>query len=96
MSHVHVVATFEFKKKDEQKALRFIEKMVGETIKEDGCVRFEMIEDQERETFFFLNEVWESKALHNQHMKTAHFKEFKTGIADILQSQVVYEGKKAF
>ncbi|MGS0747030.1 putative quinol monooxygenase [Halpernia sp. GG3] len=96
MLHVHVVATFEFKVKDAQKALKLMENMVAETVKEEGCIRFEMIEDQERDAFFFLNEVWENKEFHNKHMQTSHFKEFISGIKDILQSQVVYKGRKAF
>lgn len=96
MSQVNVVATFEFDTKDEQKALQLMEKMVSETVKEEGCLRFEMIEDKERNTFFFLNEVWQNKEFHNKHMQTQHFREFISGIKDILKSQIVYEGLKLF
>ena len=96
MSHVHVVATFEFKVKDEQKALKLMENMVVETKKEEGCIRFEMIEDRGRDPYFFLNEVWDNKEFHKKHMQSSHFKEFISRIKDILQSKVFYESKKVF
>lgn len=93
---VHIVATFEFDNKDIEKVNKLMEEMVAETVKEEGCERFEMIEDLQREAFFFLNEVWENKDFHKKHMETAHFKNFKSAIAPMLKSQIVFEGRKKF
>lgn len=96
MSNVYIVATFNYEEQHKEKALRLMEELVSKTVEEEGCIRFELIEDKERNYFYFLNEVWENKSLHEKHMKSEHFQTITTEIKTILKEQIVFEGSKVF
>lgn len=96
MKHLHIVATFEFAPEDEKKALKLLESHVESTLKEEGCLKFDIIEDKERDTFFFLTEIWESDEMHQQHESSTRMKEFLANINEIMVSQIIYMGYNKF
>lgn len=96
MKQLHIMATFEFAAEDEEKALELLEAHVESTRQEEGCLKFEIIEDKERDTFFFLTEIWESDAMHQKHESSERMKKFLSEIKKILISQIIYTGYNKF
>ncbi len=55
-------------------------KIVGPTVKEDGCLQYTPHQDNENPAVFVLYERWENEDYLAAHMNTAHFKAFVAGI----------------
>jgi quinol monooxygenase YgiN len=48
--------------------------LVIETRKEDGCIIYELYQDEKDSTVLTMIEEWEDKASLDNHMQTEHFK----------------------
>lgn len=60
----------------EDKVEEFIElakKMVEETVKEDGCIKYELFQDTEDPKVLTFIEEWEDRAALERHKATEHF-----------------------
>jgi quinol monooxygenase YgiN len=53
--------------------LKLYEKLVTETRKEDGCIKYELFQDVNDLTVLTMIEEWEEKIKLDAHMKTEHF-----------------------
>ena len=51
-------------------------KLVDPTRSEEGCISYDLYEDNENENLFIFIENWESEALLQKHTKSTHFVEF--------------------
>lgn len=49
--------------------------MVEITVKEEGCLFYDLHVDQDDESVFYLFEGWQSQAAHDIHGQTAHVKD---------------------
>lgn len=71
--------------------------MVFETRKEDGCLQYDLVEDNENIGIFFIVELWESEEHHHQHNGSDHLMNFRNESAAMLEKSVqVYKGFKTF
>lgn len=97
MKNLHIVALFQFKEIDLMDALELLKKLVFATRKEEGCLQYDLIEDNTNKGVFFIVEIWESKEHHHQHNGTDHLMNFRNQSASMLQkSAQVYKGYKTF
>lgn len=56
--------------------LEYAKQMVEETVKEQGCIKYELFQDEkEPKTLTFIEE-WEDKAALILHTQSAHFVKF--------------------
>ena len=58
--------------------------------KEDGCHCFDVAQDGDDPTRFFLYELYTDRAAFDLHLATAHFKEFDTTVTPWLKSKEVH------
>jgi quinol monooxygenase YgiN len=61
----------------EDKVDRIIElsrEMVEKTVKEDGCIKYELFQDIKDLRVFIIIEEWESEEALNKHIASEHFK----------------------
>ena len=49
-----------------------LEKLVPITRTEDGCIRYDLHQDNQTPGFFVFYETWESRELWQQHMNAPH------------------------
>ncbi|NVK14773.1 MAG: antibiotic biosynthesis monooxygenase [Rhodobacteraceae bacterium] len=49
-----------------------LEKLVPITRAEDGCIRYDLHQDNQTPGFFVFYETWESRELWQQHMNAPH------------------------
>ena len=55
--------------------------LVQRTLKEEGCIRYELHQNNEESNRFIFVETWESRELWQKHMNGAAIKEFNQKIA---------------
>ena len=95
--NLHIVALFKFNENYLMEAVELFQKLVRETRKEEGCLQYELIEDNEQKGTFFLIELWESTEHHNRHNGTDHLFEFRKNTSKILtETAQVYKGFKIY
>jgi quinol monooxygenase YgiN len=62
------------------------------SVQEPGVARFDVIQSMEDATRFVLVEVYRSEAAAAQHKETAHYKEWRDAVADMMAEP--RQGKK--
>lgn len=53
-----------------------LKKLIAPTLLEEGCLGYDLHQDNNNPALFLFFENWASKAALDQHMQTAHFKNF--------------------
>jgi autoinducer 2-degrading protein len=56
---------------------------------EPGCLRFDVLQDNEDSNKFYYYEVYRDEAARAAHRETPHFKEYAEKSADMFDAQVV-------
>lgn len=65
--------------------------LIDRTRAEEGCVVFDLHENNEAPSHFVFYEIWETRALWLEHMDTAFFKDYKASITDSIEGIGFYE-----
>ncbi len=87
MSKVTVVAKLVAKNGLESRVKSELLKMVEETVKEDGCLNYDLHISLDDPRVFLFYENWESKAALDKHMQTAHFLHLSSLVAELFSEQ---------
>lgn len=69
---VPVVAIFIAKPGNESKLETLFRGVIETTLKEEGCISYQLNRDSENPRRFVWTEEWESKALLDQHIRASH------------------------
>lgn len=97
MNNLYIVALFRFKENIVIDALEMLKKLVIETRKEEGCLQYDLVEDNEHQEVFYILELWETREHHHQHSVTEHLMNFRQQAAPLFAEAVqVYKGAKIF
>lgn len=73
MSTIKVVARFTVDRQQFDAFLPLGKELVQETLKEEGCIRYELVQDRQSPEVLIMLEEWESKPLLDKHMASEHF-----------------------
>ncbi len=65
--------------------------LVEQTLNEEGCIRYELHQNNEESNRFIFVETWENRELWQKHMKGAAIKEFNQKIAGGITGFELYE-----
>ncbi len=84
-----VIATIDVKPENAEQAKSEMLKLVEETLKEDGCLRYELYSDLENEHKFIFKETWQSDEHLTRHTQTAHFTAFSAATKGMFSSFTV-------
>lgn len=71
---IKVVAKSYVKNEKLSKALELTKEMVEKTVKEEGCIRYELFQDVKDPNVMIFIEEWENEEALNKHMVSEHFK----------------------
>ncbi len=71
---IKVVAKNFIKKDKIEEVLEHIKELVAITVKEEGCIKYEIYQDEKDKSILTMIEEWESKEALNNHMASEHFK----------------------
>jgi len=61
------------------------------TLAEEGCLRYEMNEAEDGQSWIFT-ELWESRALWDRHMESAHVARFKDAVPEMAEYWELFRG----
>ena len=65
-------------------------KLVPPTLKEKGCINYDLHRDRRDPSVFFFHENWESEADLKAHIHSAHIKACMDVIGSLVESSEVY------
>lgn len=71
---IKVVAKSRAKADELDKYLELSREMVEKTVKEEGCIKYELFQDMQDSKVMLIIEEWESEEALNKHMASEHFK----------------------
>ena len=91
MSHLTVVAKVVAKKDSVENVKRELLKLIEPTRKEDGCIEYNLHQDNEDPAVFIFYETWESLARLESHMNTEHFKNYVNAVGSLIDEKVVHK-----
>jgi len=86
-----VIAQIEAKKKELAYVKAEIIKLIEPTRREEGCIVYELHQDNENETLFIFVEKWQNRELWQKHMQSKHLNNFIVNTENILEKLIVNE-----
>ena len=66
-------------------------KLIEPTRKEVGCIEYNLHQDNEAPTVFIFYETWESSACLDNHLNSAHFKNFAGAVGSLVEEIVIHK-----
>ena len=70
---IKVVAKFFPKEKKIDRVIELARELVEKTVLEEGCIKYEMYQDEKDPKVLLMLEEWESIEFLNSHMSSEHF-----------------------
>ncbi len=70
---IKVVAKNIVKSEKIEEVIAMYQELVDKTREEDGCIAYELYQDEQDATVLTMIEEWEDRAALDRHMKTEHF-----------------------
>ena len=74
MTYLTVVATVTAKEGFEEEVGQTLAKLIEPTLKEDGCINYDLHRSIENSAVYVFHENWESKNHLDKHLETDHIK----------------------
>jgi len=71
-----IIARIEAKPEQVEVVKSELIKLIDPTRKEQGCIQYDLHQDNDRPEVFLFYENWETRALWQTHMKNAHLKAY--------------------
>lgn len=69
-------------------------KIVAPTLEEEGCIQYDLHQDNDNPGTFLFFEIWETRALWQQHGASAHIEAHRIATKDTIASTVIHEMTK--
>jgi len=66
-------------------------KLIAPTLKETGCINYDLHQDNENENLFLFYENWSSRELWLKHTENSHISEFKRAAEDAIEESKLFE-----
>jgi quinol monooxygenase YgiN len=89
-----IVARIEAKTEQLELVKTELLKLVAPTLKEAGCIQYDLHQDNENPAVFLFYENWESRSLWQAHMDNAHLAEYVKATEGAIASFTVNEMTK--
>jgi len=65
--------------------------LIETTKKEEGCINYDLHQDNEKKHIFLFYENWTSWELWQKHMKNSHIAEFTKATEGVIEKVILYE-----
>ena len=66
-------------------------KLIKTTLKEEGCINYDLHQDNQNENLFLFYENWESRELWQKHMNNKHIADYAKATEDAVLDFKLYE-----
>lgn len=94
MSILTVVAHIEAKQDQVELVRAELLKLIEPTRQEQGCLQYDLHQDNERPELFVFYEGWESKVLLQAHLASGHIQAYSQAVEGAIASFVIGEMTK--
>lgn len=84
MTQLTVIVKITAKSGSEELLHQSLMKLVSPTLKEDGCLNYDLHRSIESEALFLFYENWENRATWEKHMVSEHIQAFQKEAEDLL------------
>lgn len=84
---IKVVAKNFLKEGTKEEVLEIFKELVAETVKEKGCIKYEVFEDLKNPNILSMIEEWESMEDLTAHMNSEHFKKLVPSLAKFMEKE---------
>ena len=91
MTTLVIVADIQAKEESVTLVKAELEKLVGPTRAEKGCIQYDLNQDNDDPTHFLFFELWENRELWQVHMESAHLKAFADATEGAIKKTVISE-----
>lgn len=68
-----------------------LEKLVAPTLAEEGCINYDLHQDNDNPAHFMFYENWESREMWQAHTKAPHLVAHKQATVDAIAETVIHE-----
>ena len=68
-----------------------LQKLIAPTLKEAGCIQYDLHQDNQNPALFLFFENWESLKLWQDHMNNTHLAEYASATEGSINSIVIQE-----
>lgn len=89
-----IVARIEAKSDDIERVKEALLDLIEPTRSEDGCLQYDLHQDNENPEVFLFYEIWESRAQWQTHMNNDHLKAYVKATDGAINSFVLNEMSK--
>lgn len=86
-----IIANIHAKPGQEQTVLNALKKLVGPTLKEAGCIQYDLHRDNDDPAHFMFYETWENRDLWQDHTRSAHIAAHQDATKDSIEKVVIHE-----
>ena len=66
-------------------------KLIEPTLKEEGCINYDLHQDNENENLFLFYENWTSRELWQKHMNAAHLAQYMEAVEGAVEDFTLNE-----
>jgi quinol monooxygenase YgiN len=66
-------------------------KLIEPTLKETGCIQYELQQDNDNPAVFVFYEIWETRELWQQHLSSVHILEHRSAVDGAISSFTLNE-----
>nr|WP_299382727.1 putative quinol monooxygenase [Allomuricauda sp.] len=93
MAHQQLTIVAQIWAKPEKRELVKTEliKLIAPTKKEEGCINYDLHQDNENENLFLFYENWTSRELWQKHMENTHITEYMKATEGAVEDFTLYE-----
>jgi len=91
MSKVTVVAKVVAKKGSVESVRSELLKLIVPTRKENGCIEYNLHQDNQEPALFIFYETWESPAALEKHLSSNHFKAYINAVDGLIEEKAVHK-----
>lgn len=86
-----IVARIEANTGQESLVRNALSKLIEPTLKEAGCIQYDLHQDNDNPALFMFYEIWENRELWQDHLKSPHILAHKTATEGAIASITVSE-----
>ena len=91
MSKLTIVASIKAKSDQVDLVKAELKKLIAVTLAEDGCINYDLHQDNENPAYFLFYENWESRELWQKHMNSQHLKDYVVATEGAVEEFTVNE-----
>ena len=84
---IKIIAEFFVKTENADEAVKFAKELVAETVKEPGCIAYNLFADNIDNTHIVIIEEWESQEVLDIHSASLHFSRLVPAIAALCEKE---------